>query len=58
MAISDYEKKIIEKTSTPHPDRDGDTHVHPFPEGVVITDRFQGGGYAQTRFDNNGNPKD
>jgi hypothetical protein len=57
MALPQFQEKTIKETSIPHPGGDGDSHTHVYPTGCTITDRFKGGGYEHTRFDDNGNPR-
>ena len=40
MALPKFQKETIKKTSTPHPGGDGDAHVHVYPTGCSVTDRF------------------
>jgi len=47
---------IVKDTSIRLPDG-GDTHLHPYPDGLTVTTRLPGGIEIHNDFDINGNPR-
>lgn len=51
--MNDYEKNVIKSTSIKQ-EGGGDSHVHPWKEGVSVTDSLPGGIKIHTTFDSEG----